>query len=76
MNKPITVYVVAKIEELPISLDKEWLKPMHNVYVHTSEELLELKKKWCEEAFDAGLGFGNFPMSLHNKETYVNNLTI
>ena len=58
-----------------------WLKEQI-AYVHTPEELLELKKKWCSEAFDAGykrgcsIFFGEPHLNPEEKETYVNNLTI
>jgi hypothetical protein len=45
-------------------------------YVHTPEELLELRKKWANEDFNAGMRYGNFPISSPDKSTYINNLTI
>lgn len=54
-----------------------WLKEQI-AYVHTPEELLELKKKWCKEAFQSGYNFcmDGIHAEVGNKETYVNNLTI
>ncbi len=54
------------------------LDKKENVYVHTPEELLELKKKWCKEAFQSGYNFcmDGIHAEVGNKETYVNNLTI
>lgn len=56
--------------------ERKWLKPTE-AYVHTPEELLELKKKWCSEAFEAGeRHIKEQVVSFPNKQTYVNNLTI
>lgn len=63
------------------------ISPVSNCYVLTPEELLELKKKWAGEAFDAGDtyrtcvvedwdGSGEGNGSTPNKPTYINSLSI
>lgn len=64
----------------------DWLKPIENVNILTDSELLELKKKWCEEAWDAcwgnlgsDIGYAlneNMKHDKPDKETYLNNLNL
>lgn len=58
----------------------KWLKPINDVYVFSEDELLDLKKKWCGEAWNKGAWeeqeghnamYNNDP-----KNDYLNNLTI
>lgn len=59
-----------------------WNIRKKDVYVLTPEELLELRKKWAEEDWRAGLlnGFNNGKFGHSkgepSKEQYINNLTI
>lgn len=64
----------------------EWLKPIKDVYVFSSEELLDLKKKWASEAWEVGKdwaydcinsAYAMTPVPTNNsKETYLNNLKL
>lgn len=54
-------------------------------YFHTTEQLIELKKQWCGEAFDAGFEKCGENMIDHlievskplpDKETFLNNIKL
>lgn len=79
-----------QVNSAPFGWDKNindwhWLKPKENVYVITPEELLELRKKWAEEAYRAGYDraekvgyttFWNKPELPADRESYINSLNI
>lgn len=61
------------------------LQKVENVNLFTDSELLELKKKWAEEAWDASKEYtydswdasmNMHPISKPDKETYLNNLNL
>ena len=66
------------------------LQKVENVNILTDSELLELKKKWCEETFEHTLKYAkdkcwsregmeyemNETFTNKHKETYLNNLSI
>lgn len=52
-----------------------WLKPIENVNILTDSELLELKKKWMEEAMDEG-AFIQQEGKNEDREQFLNNLKL